>query len=688
MKRNLCKILFLIMSLFVTICYVNVKAATNYEVLKDSVNGQTIYYKGTSTAVQIPTFYEEKETEFRGSWVSFFAGDLATFTTKEQMMSQLNDVLDHFEYFNMNTIVFHIRTHNDALYPTDLAPMSSYVKNCNFEEWDYLEWFIEQCHARGIEFHAWLNPYRIISANSYGEDQDPVEEAKAYITQKYANCEKNPAHDLNNVLISTGVGGAILNPGIPEVRDYIVDVCMEVIEKYDVDAIHFDDYFYISDVDDNAQKKLYGSGMSTADFRRSRVNLFIEQLSQEIYNYNVENNRAVQLGISPTGVYRNGSYVAPSAYKYDSNGNLTYPTYSGTGGYAHYDASLYCDTKKWIDNEWIDYICPQNYQSLDNPYAPHAAVSDWWNGVVAKKDCRLYMGIGQYKTTETADSNKGWKYNDEEFLMQLRYNANLENVDGVCIYQYKTLAKLKENADLKTLVAEYWTKPALNPIVIKYADNFTDSTNISNLKLYESATAYALSWDKNESVRRYAIYKTVNGVKTLIGFSGNSSKEFVSFTDPNKESNATYSVVPITCANSFGVEATVLSSNVSKLEYAIGKIDITVTAPTKLGGTYMVIFSNPEINFGDKGTYQIFVKEGTNSEWKEVVKSKEFTGTNSNRLTYSQNGLKTYIKVVCTNNMGVFESEIYQVQFSHTPDSILAFIFTKNNNLFEDILEE
>ena len=112
---------------------------------------------------------------------------------------------------------------------------------------------------------------------------------------------------------------------------------------------------------------------------------------------------------------------------------MTYPKYSGTSGYTHYDSALYCDTKKWIDNEWIDYICPQNYQALDNEYAPHAAVSDWWNGVVKNKDCRLYIGVGQYKTAETADSNKGWKFNKNEFLMQLRYNANLENVDGICV---------------------------------------------------------------------------------------------------------------------------------------------------------------------------------------------------------------------------------------------------------------
>ena len=296
MKKNILKLLCLILSLFVCISVLNVKAANEYEDLKNN-NGQVVRYNGTTKAIQIPTFYEEKEVEFRGTWVSFFAGDLNGYSNKTQMMNQLNDILDTLEYYNMNSIVFHIRTHNNAYYPTDLAPLSTDVDNCDFEEWDYLEWFIEECHSRGIEFHAWLNPYRIAS----------TETTAGAISSTYVSYPKNPASNLDNVLISKTGDGAILNPAIPAVRNYIVDVCLEIMEKYDVDAIHFDDYFYISGIDDAAQRKLYDPKLSIGDFRRKQIDLFIEQLSEAMYDFNIENNRAVQLGISPTGVYSNSS---------------------------------------------------------------------------------------------------------------------------------------------------------------------------------------------------------------------------------------------------------------------------------------------------------------------------------------------------------------------------------------------
>ena len=635
MKKNILKLLCLILSLFVCISVLNVKAANEYEDLKNN-NGQVVRYNGTTKAIQIPTFYEEKEVEFRGTWASFFAGDLNGYSNKTQMMNQLNDILDTLEYYNMNSIVFHIRTHNNAYYPTDLAPLSTDVDNCDFEEWDYLEWFINECHSRGIEFHAWLNPYRIAS----------TETTAGAISSTYASYPKNPASNLDNVLISKTGDGAILNPAIPSVRNYIVDVCLEIMEKYDVDAIHFDDYFYISGIDDAAQRKLYDPKLSIADFRRKQIDLFIEQLSEAMYDFNIENNRAVQLGISPTGVYRNGSYVDESQYKYDANGTLTSPIASATSGYSHYDSPLYCDTKKWVDKDWIDYIIPQNYQSLDNAYSSHAAITDWWNGVVKNKDCKLYIGVGTYKMGSSGET--GWLYNQDEMLKQLRYNQDKENVDGICVYQYKTLARNMNHAELSKIPTEYWTKPALNPVVTKYVDNFASTTKVENLKLYECETAYALSWDKNDSVRRYAVFKTIANNKELVGFVGNSSREYVSFTDANKQSNATYTVVPITNANSLGIENTISTTNVSELEYKIGEIEVTVGKPQNLGSIYTVIFNDPSIYFGDQGTYQIFIKEGENGEWKEEVKAKEFAGTNNNRFTYNKSGKPVYIKVVCT----------------------------------------
>ena len=165
-----------------------------------------------------------------------------------------------------------------------------------------------------------------------------------------------------------GSGVTILNPGEPEVREFLIDTVMELIENYDVDAIHFDDYFYANGVNDSKTYNKPGYNpkkLSLADWRREQVDIFIRDLSQAIRNFNIQNNRYVQLGISPTGIYKNASrrgfaYGIGSTDYYDANGNFI-TSGSNTAGFQHSGDYLYADTKKWIDNEWIDYILPQTY---------------------------------------------------------------------------------------------------------------------------------------------------------------------------------------------------------------------------------------------------------------------------------------------------------------------------------------
>ena len=229
----------------------NAFADTEYEYIP-TTNGTDLTYLNTNIKVQAPKTYTQKATEFRGVWVSFFAGDISGYNDSEDAFKErLLAVLNDMEKYNLNAIMFHLRTHNDALYDTKLAPKSTYITNADFKQWDYVEWFIEECHKRGIEFHAWLNPYRISSGKI----------TMAQIKSKYSDFRDNPARDEENVLISTDTAnpGAILDPGRPAVKEYLVDVCMEIIEKYDVDAIHFDDYFYMKGIDDSKTYQLYKS---------------------------------------------------------------------------------------------------------------------------------------------------------------------------------------------------------------------------------------------------------------------------------------------------------------------------------------------------------------------------------------------------------------------------------------------
>ena len=186
----------------------------------------------------------------------------------------------------------------------------------------------------------------------------------------------NPASDVNNLL--RGNQNVILDPGRPVVRQFLFDTIKEIIETYDVDAIHFDDYFYENGIDDFKTRQLYNTeGLSVEEFRRKQVDLLIEGIHEIIEEHNLKNKKYVQFGISPTGIYRNGSYVPKENHTY-FNGRLTDPVGSNTSGYSHYGAPLYADTLKWAYEEWIDYIVPQVYYAFDQPAAQFADVVEWW----------------------------------------------------------------------------------------------------------------------------------------------------------------------------------------------------------------------------------------------------------------------------------------------------------------------
>ncbi|MDD4211976.1 MAG: family 10 glycosylhydrolase [Bacilli bacterium] len=404
-------------------------------------NAETVFYRNKTNQVMIPDTYAEREEEFRGVWVSFITNDLSGFQSEEQMKSQLNDILDHLEAWNMNAIVFHVRTHNNAYFNTTRDPQASYMAGVNYGEWDYLTWFIDECHKRGIEFHAWLNPYRISSSTNANT-----------IAANYAAYPDNPASNPDNILV--GTSSSILNPGEPAVREYLVDVCMEVIEKYDVDALHFDDYFYIS-MDSGADIVTYNKYKSLSqttnisDWRREQVDLFIKALSDEIRANNMATGRDVELGISPSGIWRNGT--GSTMLTYDNNGTAV-TTGSNTSGMEHYAGYLYSDTKKWVDEEWIDYIIPQTYWSFTQTVAQYAELADWWSKVVKYKNVKLYMGMGIYM------ESYGWGNNPYEASDQVLYNTKFPEIDGVCIFRYKYIIyRLSaNNAGTLRLINDYW----------------------------------------------------------------------------------------------------------------------------------------------------------------------------------------------------------------------------------------
>ena len=442
-------------------------------------SGSNVTYRNSTTVVKIPVTYESKVSEFRGAWVTSLVGDFSASSNKSTMMANLTAVLDLLESYNMNAVVFHIRMMNDACYDTDLAPIrNGYGDRSTFASWDYLTWFISECHKRGIEFHAWLNPYRI-SSNGYSAGVSPEE-----VAAKYASYPKNPASKAENILVTyrdSSSSGAILNPCKEEVQDYIVDVCLEVMEKYDVDAIHFDDYFYAqlssnNDFLNEADKVDYEayidanptcgysktSKANKQQWRRDNVDNFIYKLHNAMTEFNASHHRGVQLGIAPTGIYKNGN----GKVTYNSDGSIT-TTGSNTNGQTHYSSYLFCDTVKWIRNEWIDYICPQSYWAFTHSSAGYADVVDWWDKVVEGTHVNLYTGMGIYMSTDY--SSTSWASEAYEASNQVLYNTKFNNVKGTCIYVYNRIKRIQNNEDLiahaglMRIKNEYWTEHVSPP---------------------------------------------------------------------------------------------------------------------------------------------------------------------------------------------------------------------------------
>lgn len=450
-----------------------------------------------------PQSVVEEKTEFRAAWASHLISSMPKYTTEAQFKARANEILDILQHYNYNALIMHFRTHNNAYYVSELNPKAAAFEDVNFNEFDPMLWFIEATHARGMEFHAWLNPYRL---------------GTNYVGQMPA---ANPASNPANVLSYNGA--SILNPGLPNVRQFVSDTIVEILDRYPVDAIHFDDYFYINlgangattgsntilNEPDQSTFITYGAGYNTesatskADWRRHQVNLMVEGVSNTIKNYNQANNRHVQLGISPTGIYKNGN----GEVTYDSN-NHPITTGSDTGGQTHYSSYLFADSVKWATEGWIDYLIPQSYWADSHPIASYTKLMSWWNKVFKHLDVNLYSGIGVYMA-DSSGNTYGWKTNPNELKQQLEYIASLDQVDGFSMYSYNYIDSAYKNAanysttQIKN-AESLWGNIAVLP-EIKSMTSIQPGV-VSNLK-HENGI---LSFNKAEDAKQYYIYRSQN----------------------------------------------------------------------------------------------------------------------------------------------------------------------------------
>ncbi|MDE3212650.1 MAG: family 10 glycosylhydrolase, partial [Bacteroidota bacterium] len=308
--------------------------------------------------------------EFRGVWIATVANiDFPSdkFENSDSIRQEFIHLLDLCQREGLNAVVVQIRPAADAFYPSPYEPWSEWLTGKQGQPpvpyFDPLKFMITQTHMRGMEFHAWMNPYRAVF------DIHKSSIAPTHITRLHPDW-----------FISYG-GTLYFDPGNKEVQQYLNRVVRDVVRRYDVDAIHFDDYFYPyrikgADFHDEVSYQKYGNGLSLDDWRRSNVDSIIHMLSKTIK----EERPYCKFGISPFGVWRNSTQ--------DPDGSLT------EAHQTDYD-DLYADILLWLKRKWIDYVAPQLYWGIGRKGVPYEVLLDWWAHHAYGR--QLYIGQGIYR---------------------------------------------------------------------------------------------------------------------------------------------------------------------------------------------------------------------------------------------------------------------------------------------------
>ncbi|OAT32411.1 putative glycoside hydrolase [Buttiauxella brennerae ATCC 51605] len=336
-------------------------------------------------------------------------------TRISQQQEALKAKLDKLKELGINTVFFQIKPDGTALWPSKILPWSDVLTGKIGEDpgYDPLQFMLDEAHKRGIKVHAWLNPYRV----STNTKPSTVAELNNTLSNQPPS-----VFVLHRDWIRTSGDRYVLDPGIPEVRDWVTSIVAEVVTRYPIDGVQFDDYFYTESpgftLNDNQTFKKYGAEFnSKADWRRHNTQLLIEQVSRTVKQLKPN----VEFGVSPAGVWRNRSF--------DPNG-------SDTRGAAAYDES-FADTRRWVQQGLLDYIAPQLYWPFARDAARYDVLAKWWVDVVKPTNTRLYIGVALYKIGEPSKKEPDWtiKGGVPELKKQLDLNESLPQISGTILFR-------------------------------------------------------------------------------------------------------------------------------------------------------------------------------------------------------------------------------------------------------------
>lgn len=456
--------------------------------------------------------------EFRAVWIATVENidwPSKRGLSSDQQKAEFVRILDMHKRNGLNAIVMQIRPVTDAFFPSKYEPWSEYLSGKQGTPptpyYDPLEFMIGETHKRGMEFHAWINPYRAVF--------------------NVARSSVSPSHvsRLFPKWFLTYGNTKYFDPGLPEVRQHVTRVIRDIVERYDLDGIHFDDYFYPYPIagkpfPDEGSYERYGNGLSRADWRRSNVDTIIKMLSQTIKSVNPR----VKFGISPFGIWRNKSKD---------------PIGSNTRGLSNYD-DLYADILLWLREGWIDYVVPQLYWEIGSSCCDYNTLLEWWSRYTYGK--HFYVGHAPYRNPEGRST--AWR-NPNQLPNQIKAMRRNPNASGSVYFSSKSFNSNPGGWN-DSLRNNYYRYPALIP-PMRWIDSVPPLAplidKVAGLK--ETRVMYRGA----EPIKGFAIYAIPRGKLTAFGngrilelivadkyvdidldkFKGNDERLFIASVDRN-----------------------------------------------------------------------------------------------------------------------------------------------------------
>lgn len=426
------------------------------------------------TAVSYSETAPYPKREFRGAWIQTVHQPEYANMTPQEMKRDFVRKLDALQQYGINAVIFQVRPEADAFYQSDIEPYSRFFTGRQGQPpvplFDPMAFLIDECHKRNMEFHAWLNPYRVsTSGNTVLAD--------------------NHIYHLHPEWFVTYNKQILFDPGLPQSRAFICKVVRDIVSRYDVDAIHMDDYFYPYPVagipfpDDRSFRK-YGIAQGykpaqRADWRRENVNKLVREIKRTI----LLAKPWVRFGISPFGIYRNQKNTP------DKSG-------SKTNGLQNYD-DLYADVLKWMREGWIDYTIPQVYWEIGHPAADYITLTEWWNRQAGHT--HLYIGQDVARTMKAADLTR-----------KMKYARSLPQIGGNCFWPANELLwNTRGVAD--SLKRNYHRYPALIPAYTGLHDR--TPKEVKKLGAEWTPEGYELRWEAEQSLtnpetaRYFVVYR-------------------------------------------------------------------------------------------------------------------------------------------------------------------------------------